>query len=62
MTENYVRMTCIFICTNLKSIMGLFGANNTVVNFWMQCVTLAVYVVVALKVERELFLCVVLTY
>ena len=42
--------TCIFICTNLNSIMGLFRANNTVANFWMLFATLSAYAVVASEV------------
>ena len=38
--------TCIFICTNLNSIMGLFRANNTAANFWMLFATLSAYGVV----------------
>ena len=38
--------TCIFICTNLNSIMGLFRANNIVANFWMLFATLSAYGVV----------------
>ena len=45
--------TCIFICTNLKSIMGWFRVNNTVANFWMLFATLSAYVVLALEVDRE---------
>ena len=45
--------TCIFICTNLISIIGLFRANNTVANFWMLFATLSSYVVVALEVDPE---------
>ena len=45
--------TCIFICTNLNSIMGLFRANNTVVNFWILFETLSAYSVVASEVGQE---------
>ena len=38
--------TCIFICTNLNNIMGLFRANNIVANFWMLFATLSAYGVV----------------
>ena len=38
--------TCIFIYTNLNSIMGLFRANNIVANFWMLFATLSAYGVV----------------
>ena len=33
--------------------MGLFRANNSVANFWMQFATLSAYVVVALEVGPE---------
>ena len=45
--------TCIFICTNLNSIMGLFRANNTVANFWILSATLSAYAVVASEVVPE---------
>ena len=45
--------TCIFICTNLNSIMGLFRANNIVANFWMPFATLSAYGVVASEVGPE---------
>ena len=45
--------TCIFICTNLNSIMGLFRANNIVANFWMLFATLSAYGVVASEVGPE---------
>ena len=48
--------TCIFICTHLNSIMGLFRSHNTVTNFWMLFATLSVFVVaaeVSPEVDRE---------
>jgi len=45
--------TCIFICTHLNSIMGLFRANNTVANFWMLFAMLSAYGVVASEVGPE---------
>ena len=54
--KNLHEDTCIFICTNLNSIMGLFRANNTVTNFWMLFATLSAFVVVAevgQEVDRE---------
>ena len=56
--------TCIFICTNLNSIMGLFRANNIVANFWMLFATLSAYGVVASEVGPgvDRFLSVELSY
>ena len=50
MTEDYVRILA-FLHVNLNSIMGLFRANNSVANFWMQFATLSAYVVVASEVD-----------